>query len=380
VVYHPILLAGLGATVLVGVARAGGRVGGATLAAAGFTLVRLLVHGEVFLLTGLQTQIPLVLLAAPVIDVALWRLSAIFDQSARRPIWPGAGLAGVGFSAVLLLVQWPYSVAANTLVWTPSVVAVALFPALLAGAAGAMVGWAVGTALRQVGTAPAGRAARRAPGVQPAVAWNGWTGWPGLTIFLALAGLIAVAIIPAAANGGAPRALDPPLAEARGDSVGLMELNPAVPVAGRPLTVRLTITNPSLINTIPPILPFESPHHGDLVTGTMRAGSQPGTYEATFTPREPGRRWLSVTFPVEEVRHSASAWLVVYRPHEAAGQAPLTPRPLVLRPNPGPDADAPGWLEPATYAALAVVIGAVLSGVALSLRRAGRVEAMAAAA
>ena len=72
---HPVLLAGLSALALSLTARAGGRVGGATLAATAYTLFRLLAQLELLVLTGARPQIPLLLLAAPVLDLALWGLS-----------------------------------------------------------------------------------------------------------------------------------------------------------------------------------------------------------------------------------------------------------------------------------------------------------------
>ncbi|MGH2350648.1 MAG: hypothetical protein ACRDI2_24040, partial [Chloroflexota bacterium] len=182
------------------------------------------------------------------------------------------------------------------------------------------------------------------------------------------AGLLLVAILPAVARGGAPPRATFGASPSR-ETVGLLELMPAVPVAGQPLTVRLTFTDPSLIGAVPAIVPFESPRAGDVVTGYLRAGSQPGVYQATFTPREPGRRWLSVFFPIEELRSAASASFMVYRSENAPSQTPLAPRPVVLRPEPGPQADLPSWLEPATYLALVLLFGGATAGIALTLRR-----------
>ncbi|MGH2352950.1 MAG: hypothetical protein ACRDJN_15175, partial [Chloroflexota bacterium] len=188
VAYHPIALSGLAAVVLTAVARAGGRVGGATLAAAAYTAVRLLVHLELVALVNVRAQIPLLLLAAPVFDFTLWKLTgrslgtalergrATGDssrppgaRSKRRrgkggeaspasparvfrrstlPAWSAAALAGGAFAAALLLVQWPYTTAANTVVWGQDVLAGAALPSLLAGGVGGLLGWALGAALR----------------------------------------------------------------------------------------------------------------------------------------------------------------------------------------------------------------------------------------
>ncbi|HEX2514349.1 MAG TPA: hypothetical protein VH257_06555, partial [Chloroflexota bacterium] len=141
---HPVLLAGLSALALSLTARAGGRVGGATLAATAYTLFRLLAQLELLVLTGVRPQIPLLLLAAPVLDLALWGLSR---RMPPRP-WAAAPPAGALYGAALLLIQWPYTTAGGTVIWTPQVLLEASVPTLAAGAAGALAGWALGALLR----------------------------------------------------------------------------------------------------------------------------------------------------------------------------------------------------------------------------------------
>jgi hypothetical protein len=149
--------------------------------------------------------------------------------------------------------------------------------------------------------------------------------------------------------------------------VGTLALDPAVPVVGQPLTVRLTVTDPFLI-TSQPLIPFESVRAGDIVEGNLQAGSQPGVYQATFTPKEPGRRWLSAFINVEEVRTAATASFVAYPPSQAATQAPQGDRSVILRPEPGPDPSAPGWLQRVAVPVLIVLFGAAGAGAAVALR------------
>ncbi|MDQ3701663.1 MAG: hypothetical protein M3442_12205 [Chloroflexota bacterium] len=368
--YHPILLCGTSALVLTAAVRAAGRIGGATLAATAYTAVRLLAQAEVGALTGIRPQIPLLLVAAPAIDLALWRLSLAISRRASVPghgerAWIVAPLTGVAFTATLLLVQWPYTVAANAVVWGPDVLAVAALPALLAGAAGASLGWYFGARLRPIGQRPA--SAPEPP--RPARTFVG----PAVVVALALAGLCAVAIVPALVNRGAPLAWS--ASTARGTVVGTLELTPAVPIAGQPLSVRLTVTDPFLIAG-PTLLPFETQRLGDVAAGNLSAASQPGVYQGTFTPREPGRRRLSVFLQIQEVRTAASATFVVYRPEDAPPTAPQPARSVVLRPQPAPELDIPLWLQPLTLAILAGLLGGAAVGTHLALRRARQSAAL----
>ena len=56
--------------------------------------------------------------------------------------------------------------------------------------------------------------------------------------------------------------------------------------------------------------------------GVLRAGTQPGLYQATFTPQEPGRRWISAYLQIEEQRTAASAGFVVYPPERRRRRRP----------------------------------------------------------
>ncbi len=146
-VYHPVILSALSAFILVGAARASGRIGAATLAALAYTAVRLAVHVELVLLDGIRPQIPLVLAAAPIIDLVLVGLPL-------RPLWLRAALAGAGFAGALVAVQVPYLQAYGWVQWEPEMLAVAAPWMLGLSAAGAALGWLVGSTLRPVREAP----------------------------------------------------------------------------------------------------------------------------------------------------------------------------------------------------------------------------------
>ena len=184
VAWHPVLLAGLSVVALSLAARAGGRVGAATLTATAYVFVRLLAQLELILLSGQRPQIPLILRRRPAArpravgpDPHPGRAAP--TGTARRaarpaPAAPAGGaprpaplagrpLAGMAYAALLLLVQWPYTTAGGTVIWSPEVLARAALPALLAGAAGALLGWGLGAPLRPV-SAPAPVAAGPAAG------------------------------------------------------------------------------------------------------------------------------------------------------------------------------------------------------------------------
>ena len=145
--YHPIILAALSAFVLVAAARASGRIGAATLAALAYTAMRLAIHAELVLLDGMRPQIPLILAAAPIIDLVLVGLPL-------RPLWLRAALAGAGFAGLLTAVQVPYLLARGWMQWEPAMLGVAAPWMLALAAAGAVLGWLVGSALRPVQEAP----------------------------------------------------------------------------------------------------------------------------------------------------------------------------------------------------------------------------------
>ena len=142
-VYHPIVLSVLSTFILVTAARASGRIGGATMAALAYTAMRLAIHIELVLLDGIRPQLPLVLAAAPVIDLELVALPV-------RPLWVRAALAGVGFAVALTVVQVPYLQAYGWLQWELAMLSVAAPWLLTLSAAGAALGWLVGSALRPV--------------------------------------------------------------------------------------------------------------------------------------------------------------------------------------------------------------------------------------
>jgi hypothetical protein len=395
--WHPVLLAGLSAVALTLAARAGGRVGAATLAATAFVFVRLLAQLELILLSGQRPQIPLILFAAPLLDLVLWGLTRTPAAAppagtarqrraplpppppaaplARRP-WAAAPPAGVAYAALLLLVQWPYTTAAGTLIWSPEVLARAALPALLAGAAGALLGWGLGAPLRPVAAAAPVAATVPATGAGPAAPARPRrpaqrTRRPLLATGFAVAFLLAFWVLPTAANAGALPRL-PAGAGGNQSTVGQLALDPPQPVAGQPLTVTLTVTDPFLINSQSQV-PFQSVRAGDVTEGILQGGSQPGVYTATFTPREPGRRWLNAYFEVEEVRTAASAGFVVYPPggvppSGTATQPAQATRPVVLRPEPGPDPTMSPALQPVVYALLILLLGGAVAGSAAALR------------
>ncbi len=145
--YQPIILAALSAFVLVAAARASGRIGAATLAALAYTAMQLAIHVELVLLDGMRPHIPLILAAAPIIDLVLVGLPV-------RPLWVRAALAGAGFAGLLTAVQVPYLLARGWMQWEPAMLGVAAPWMLALAAAGAVLGWLVGSALRPVREAP----------------------------------------------------------------------------------------------------------------------------------------------------------------------------------------------------------------------------------
>lgn len=157
--FHPVLLAGAPSFALVLVARLSPYPWGATTAALGFTLLRLLLAaglmGTASLGMGGYTRplIPVLVLSAVAVDLLLRK---------GLPAWlagAAAGLATLLVNALLISV-----LDANP--WTPRVLAQALLPALLlaaaAGAAGAWVAAALSPPRRQ-------RRASEAPGVEQEV-------------------------------------------------------------------------------------------------------------------------------------------------------------------------------------------------------------------
>jgi hypothetical protein len=60
---------------------------------------------------------------------------------------------------------------------------------------------------------------------------------------------------------------------------------------------------------------------------------------------------------------------VVYPPGAAPAEAPPGYRPLILRPEPGPDLTLPGALQPLAYLALGVLCGGAAAAVYAALTR-----------
>ncbi len=59
---------------------------------------------------------------------------------------------------------------------------------------------------------------------------------------------------------------------------------------------------------------------------------------------------MSVFFDGEAGRLAASASFHVYRPQDTPPPAPLAGRPVLLRPEPGPQLDLPSWLDVEAFA------------------------------
>ena len=373
------LLAGLSALALSLTARAGGRVGGATLAATAYTLVRLLAQLELLVLTGVRPQIPLAAAGGPGAGPG-----SLGTEPAHAP--PPLGRRPSPAGALYALRPAPHPVALHhrggdgdleprRSSWKPP------SPPSRPGAAGALAGWALGALLRPLpapataavpatrppGTARPARAPARAPRRRrPAPPPSGR---PRLAIALAVAVLFAFWMLPRRRRTPGPCPGCDTRAGGRQEVVGTLALDPPVPVAGQPLTVQLTITDPFLISN-QTLIPFESVRAGDVQQGVLRAGTQPGLYQATFTPQEPGRRWISAYLQVEEQRTAASAAFVVYPPGEAPrGGAPRgTARSSCARSR-APIRPSPGALQPLAYLALGVLCGGAAAAVYAALTR-----------
>ncbi len=359
--YHPPLLVALTAFGLVLTARAARRVGGATLTAATFTILRVLIDWVQQGLSMPRPEVPLVLIAAPVIDVVLI-LGATGQKRVIGPVGIAAG-AGAFYATALMLVQWPYTTALAGSVWSLSVLARAALPTLATGAIGAVAGWIVGA---MIGGQPArGGIANITKGSR--------SRWPEFILAAASIGLAGTAIAPAVRNNGAPRPLSSTESNSVVDApvVGQLDLRPASPVVGQPVTMRVIFTDATVLQTVgrSPAVPFESPRAGDTAEGVMQAAGPPGVYEVTFTPREAGRRWLTIYLPGEFGRMAASSAFTVSS--TSAGSLPpqSSTRYVVMRPEPGPDESAPGWLEPVTGASIGLVLAGSLAVTAWVLRR-----------
>jgi hypothetical protein len=156
---------------------------------------------------------------------------------------------------------------------------------------------------------------------------------------------------------------------------GSVEYTPKVAVAGHVVTLKVTFNDPELLGSAPAV-PYETVRAGDVQHGVVRATDERGIFAGEFVPREPGRRWISFYFPTESGRTAASASFVVYPPDAVPAKPSASPRLMVLRPEPGPAGDLPSWLEPATFAAVAALLGAEALAIAWVLRRTARAAAL----
>ena len=356
---HPPVLAGIVAFGLGLAARASRRTGGAILGAAAYTLVRVAIDWVQRGLAMPRPDIPLVLVGALAFEGVI---------ALARHRWPGrtpgalvAAVAGACLAVALLVVQWPYTAALAGSVWGPSVILAGGLPAIAIAAAGAAGGWATGRRVADLVVGPAavpdGPAAR--------------TRWSEVIVVAAMIGLAGSGIAPAIARAGAARDTWHASPSSAAPIVGHLEVLPAVPVVGQPVTLRLTLTDPSLLQTVgrAPAIPFESPRAGDVAEGVLSASGSHGTFATTFVPREAGRRWVSTYLPGEFGRVAVSAGFNVYEPGQVARATQAPSRPAVLRPEPGPDEMRPDWLEPVAIAGITVVLGAAALLTAWAIRR-----------
>ena len=360
VAWHPPILAGIASFGIALVGRASRRSGGAILAAAAYTLVRIAIDWVQRGLSMPRPDIPLVVVAALAFEAVI---------AIARARWPGRTpgamvAAGAGGATAVFLgaVQWPYTTALAGAVWSGSVLAQAAAPSILVAAVAAWSGWAIG---RQIGDLAA-------TGIPNEGASFGRSRVSELLLAASAIGLATSAIAPAVAQAGAPRERWDPPPFGGPPIVGQFEITPAVPVVGSSLTVRLLLTDATLLQTVgrAAAVPFESPRAGDVVEGAMRSLGTPGAYEATFVPREAGRRWLDVFLPGEYGRVAVSTGFTTYLPDQAGRAAQSSTHHAVLRPEPGPDESRPDWLEPVAVGGIATVLAGASLLTGWSVRRA----------
>jgi hypothetical protein len=351
VVWHPPILAGIASFGIALVARASRRTGGAILCAAAYTLVRVAIDWVQRAILMPRPDIPLLLVAATGFEVVV---------AIARARWPGRTpgalvAAGGGAATAILLaaVQWPYTTALSGAVWTGSVLAQAIAPAILAGAVAGWAGWAIGRRIGDLAATDVGNEEGN----------RDRTRVSELLLAASAVGLATSAIAPAVSQAGLPRERwEAPTSGGR-PVVGQFEITPAAPVVGSSLTVRLMLTDSTLLQTVgrAVAVPYESPRAGDVVEGAMRSLGTPGAYEATFVPREAGRRWLSVYLPGEFGRVAVSTGFTTYSPDQVGKAMQSAWHRAVLRPAPGPDEARPDWLEPVATGGIATVLfGATL--------------------
>jgi hypothetical protein len=360
IVWHPPILVGIASFGMALVARASRRTGGALLAAASYTLCRVAVDWVQRALVLPRPDVPLVLVAA----VAFEAVVAI-----ARARWPGRTpgamvAAGGGAATAILLVaaQWPYTTALAGAVWSASVLAHATAPAILVASIAGWVGWAIGRRIGDLAVVD----------TQQDVANQGRSRLSELILAASVIGLATSAIAPAVARAGAPREEWGSPTSGAPPTVGQIEISPPSPVVGQPVTVRLVLTDALLLQTVgrAVALPFESPRAGDVVEGAMRSLGAPGAYEATFVPREAGRRWFSVYVPGEFGRVAVSSGFTTYLPNQAHTATQASTHAAVLRPEPGPDELRPDWLEPVAIGGIVIVLAGATLLTAWAVRRA----------
>ena len=360
VAWHPPILAGIASFGIAFVARATRRSGGALLAGAAYTLVRVAIDWIQRALMMPRPDVPLVLIASIGFEVVL---------GIARARWPGRTpgamvAAGAGASTAILLVavQWPYTSALSGAVWSASVLAHATAPAILVSAAAGWVGWAVGRRIGDVAVADS----------PVEVGRRGVVRWSELVIAASAIGLATTAIAPAVARAGAPREQWESPTSGAPPVVGQFEIVPPVPVLGQAVTIRLAMTDASLLQTVgrAVAVPYESPRAGDVVEGAMRSLGAPGAYEATFVPRESGRRWFSAFVPGEFGRVAVTTGFTIYAPDQVSLATQGATHPAVLRPEPGPDETRPEWLEPVAIGSIVAVLAAATLLTGWAVRRA----------
>lgn len=358
VAWHPPILATVAAFGIALVARASRRTGGAVLAAAAYTLVRVAIDWVQRALSMPRPDVPLVLVGAVAFEAVV---------AVARARWPGrtpgamvAAGGGAASAMLLLAVQWPYTTALAGAVWSSAVLARSLAPSIVASALAGWIGWGIGRRIGDVAVSDA-----RNSNV-------GRARWSELLLAASAIGLATSAIAPAVARAGAPREAWEAPATGAPPVVGKVEVVPAAPLVGQPVTVRLAITDATLLQAVgrAVAVPFESPRAGDVVEGAMRSLGTPGVYEATFVPREAGRRWFSVYLPGEFGRVAVTSGFATYTPNHVSRATQPAVRDAVLRPEPGPDETRPDWLEPVAVGGIVMVLTVATLVVSWAVRRA----------
>ena len=174
------------------------------------------------------------------------------------------------------------------------------------------------------------------------------------------------------------------LDEQEREVAGRLWLDPVAPRVGEPVQLRMVLferIRAVLFNEdgrVRPPLPYESPRGGDTVIGVLQPTGRAGEYVTNLTYTEPGLRWIKVYLEGPEGRLALRSAYWVF----AADQSPDGPVPewlaVVVDPEAGREAGLPPWLEPATYAAIVLVIGAELAIIIWSLAVVRRQQRLAA--